>query len=320
MYEFGIVGCGVIGTRLAETLADHPDTTVRAACDTDGDRVAEFAETYDCVAYRDHTDLVADDGVDVVYVGVPPVGHVPVGTDALAAGRSLLCEKPVAPTAAGGEQLVAAAAETDRVSAVNLPFRYTPGFRALRRRVHEGAVGEVRRVDLQFRFPRWPREWQDVDWLESREQGGPVREVGTHFLFGVEEILGPVERVTAEVQYDGPERHETSVVGTFAVDGVHGTLDLATGVADDEENSITVLGTDGKLTLTGWHRLVADRGRESERVLVADRASTTRLLLDEFVAELDGEGGDLVSLSTATRVQRVVDAVFASDGEPVTLG
>ncbi|MEZ3142554.1 Gfo/Idh/MocA family protein [Halobaculum sp. MBLA0143] len=319
MYEFGVVGCGVIGTRLAETLADHPDATVRAACDTDADRVEEFADTYDCVAHRDHTDLVGDDSVDVVYVGVPPVGHVPVGTDALAAGKHLLCEKPIAPTATGGETLVDAAAETDRVAGVNLPFRYTPGFRELRRRVSDGDVGEVRRVDLRFRFPRWPREWQDVAWLESREQGGPIREVGTHFLFGVDETFGPVERLTAETQYDGPERHETSVVGSFAVDGVHGTLDLATGVADDEENSITVLGTEGKLTLTDWHRLVADRGRESERVLVDDRAPTTRRLLDEFVAELDGDDGDLVSLSTATRIQRVVDAVFASDGESVAL-
>jgi predicted dehydrogenase len=348
MYDIGIVGCGVIGNRLAETIDDHPATTVAAACDLDESRVTDFADEYDCTAYTDHETLVETD-LDAVYVGVPPAHHVTVATDALAAGHHVLCEKPIAPTAAGGERLTAAAAETNRVTAVNLPFRYTPGFRELCDRVANGGVGEVRRVELRFRFPEWPREWQDVSWLEGREQGGPIREVGTHFLFGVRELFGPIERVTARVQYDGPERHERSVVGDFAVDRIDGTLDLATGVAASEENSLTVLGTEEKLTLRAWHRLVADDGESSERVLNEDRTSTTRLLLDEFVAAMDDhadeqEGGaetthtggesatthagsesattdadepNLVSFAEATAVQRVVDSVFDSEGEAV---
>jgi Predicted dehydrogenases and related proteins len=325
VYDIGIVGCGVIGDRLAATIDDHAATTVTAACDVDESRVTDFTDEYDCVGYTDHERLVEAD-LDAVYVGVPPAHHVAVATDALAAGHHVLCEKPIAPTAAGGERLTAAAAETDRVTAVNLPFRYTPGFRELCDRVANGGVGTVRRVELRFRFPEWPREWQDVEWLEGREQGGPIREVGTHFLFGVRELFGPVERVTARVQYDGPERHERSVVGGFTVDGVDGTLDLATGVAASEENSLTVLGTEGRLTLREWHRLVADDGEGSERVVNEDRTSTTRLLLDEFVTAIDshaeGSGGetsdaDLVSFEEATAVQRVVDGVFDSEGEAV---
>lgn len=331
MYDIGIVGCGVIGNRLAGAIDDHAATTVAAACDVDESRVADFADEYDCAAYTDHETLVETD-LDAVYVGVPPAHHVAVATDALAAGNHVLCEKPIAPTAAGGEELTAAAAETDRVTAVNLPFRYTPGFRELCDRVADGEVGEVRRVELRFRFPRWPREWQDVAWLEGREQGGPIREVGTHFLFGVRELLGSIERVTARVQYDGPERHERSVVGDFAVGGIDGTLDLATGVAASEENSLSVLGTEGTLTLREWHRLIADDGEETQRVVNEDRTPTTRLLLDEFVAAMDGHAGerggaetetnadsepDLVSFAEATAVQRVVDAVFDSEGEPV---
>lgn len=362
MYQVGIVGCGVIGERLASTFAEHEATTVTVACDRDETRVSEFAADHDCEAVTDHETLVTHEAVDVVYVGVPPAHHVAVATDALAAGRHVLCEKPIAPTADGGEELVAAAASAtvadgvadgrtdgaveadeagsasggdgaaaatgaDRrpVTGVNLPFRYTPGFRELRERVREGAVGDVRRVDLHFRFPRWPREWQDVSWLEGREQGGPIREVGTHFLFGVEEVFGPIRRLTAEAQYAGPDRYEQSVVGSFVVDDldgdgeVHGSLDLATDVAASEENSITVLGTDGSLSLTEWYKLIADRGEDDEQVLVDSRASSTLALVDAFVAELDGEGGDLVSFEEATRVQRAVDAVFDSAGEPVSL-
>ena len=320
MYRIGVVGCGTIGTRLAETFSAHDRTTVWGACDVDADRAESFAADYDAAAFTDHRALAGHDEVDAIYVGVPPTAHVEVARDALAAGTHVLCEKPLAETATAGERLVAAERETERVTAVNLPFRYTPGFRELRNRVLAGEIGEVRRIDLHFRFPQWPREWQDVSWLETREQGGPTREVGTHFLFGVQEVFGGIDNVTARVQYAGPASYEESVVGTFTADGVHGTYDLATDHDASEENSITVLGTDGKLTLTDWYRLIADRGEETERVLVDERTATTELLVDEFVTAMDDPTtGDLVSFAEANRVQRVVDAIFASDGDPLVV-
>lgn len=319
MLNVGIVGCGTIGRRLAETFDAHQATTVWGVCDRDTGRASAFAEEFDAEAFGHHTTLVTEEAVDAIYVGVPPVAHVEVASDALAADNHVICEKPLAETADAGERLVAAERETDRVTAVNLPFRYTEGFRELRERVLAGALGDVRRIDLHFRFPQWPREWQDVSWLESREQGGPIREVGTHFLFGVQEIFGPIEAVSSRVQYSGPDRYEESVAGYFSVDGVDGVIDLACDHSAGEENSITVLGEDGALTLTDWYKLLADRGEESERVVVGEPTATTDRLVDEFVASVEGDGGDLVSFGEANRVQRVVDGVFASEGDLIEL-
>ncbi len=319
MYNVGIVGCGVIGSRLADSFTEHAETTVWGACDIVAERAESFADDYDAEPFTDHTEMVERDEIDIVYVGVPPVHHVEVATDALDAGAHVVCEKPIAENADEGERLVAAENETDRVTAVNLPFRYTPGFVELRERIAEGAVGDPRRIDLHFRFPRWPREWQDVDWLESREQGGPIREVGTHFLFGVQEAFGPIDRLSAEVQYSGPDSYEESVVGYFSVGGVHGTLDLACDHAASEENSITVLGSESSLSLTQWHRLLRNRGEDDEELLNESGDSTTLALIEEFVTELEGGDGDLVSFDEANRVQRVVDAIFDSEGETVEL-
>jgi predicted dehydrogenase len=317
MYDAAIVGCGVIGTRLAEAFAEHDRTTVGAACDVVADRAGSFAAEYDCEAYTDHREVVDD--VDLVYVGVPPAHHRAVVTDALSAGTPVLCEKPLAEDAAAGAEMVAAAADADVPTAVNLPFRYTDGFRALVDDVASGAVGDPKRVELAFRFPRWPREWQDVDWLRTREQGGPLREVGTHFLFGVQELFGPVESVSARVDYVGPDLCETSVAGHLTAGGVDGVVDLLTGTDGPEENTITVVGTEGTRSLVEWYRLLADRHTDDERVLVDDRRDTTLALVDEFVAALDGDDADLVSFAEANAVQRVVDAVFASEGELVRL-
>jgi predicted dehydrogenase len=317
MYDAGIVGCGVIGNRLAESFADHEATTVRAACDVNETKLGEFAEEYDCGAYTDYRDLLDSDEIDIVYVGVPPAHHREIATAALDRGKHVLCEKPIAEDGEGGQEMVAAAEASEQTTAINLPFRYTPGFVELRERITAGEIGTPKRITLTFRFPQWPREWQDVDWLTSREQGGPLREVGTHFLFGVQEIFGPIESVSARVVYTAPEKYEESVAGHFAVDGddIHGTLDLITDHGQSEENSITVLGSESKLSLLDWYRLVEHRGEDDEAVLNDERGRTTLTLVDEFVAELDGEGGDLVSFREANRIQRVLDAIFDSGGE-----
>ncbi|WP_276302186.1 Gfo/Idh/MocA family protein [Halorussus lipolyticus] len=318
MYDAGIVGCGVIGNRLAEAFADHEDTAVSAACDVDETKLRDFADEYDCEAYTDYRELVRDESIDIVYVGVPPKHHHEIATTALDAGKHVLCEKPIAEDAERGREMIEAAQSSDLTTAINLPFRYTPGFVEMRERIADGDIGDPKRVTLNFRFPRWPREWQDVDWLESREQGGPLREVGTHFLFGVQELFGPIEEVSANVTYRGPGKYEESVAGHFSVggdDAINGTIDLVTDHEQSEENSITVLGSESKLSLLDWYRLVENRGEDAEAVLNDTRGQTTLTLVDEFVAELDGEGGDLVSFSEANRVQCVLDAIFASKGE-----
>ena len=323
MIRIGIVGCGVIGNRLAAVIDDHDRYELAAACDLDADRAAALATdhgTERTATTTDHEELVERGDLDAVYVGVPPLAHREVVADALAAGKHVICEKPIAADAETGRELVALAEATDRVTAVNLPFRYTPGFVRLREAVAAGEVGDPRRVELRFRFPGWPREWQDVAWLESREQGGPLREVGTHFLFGVQELFGPIERVSADVGYSGPESYEDDVVGTFRADGVRGTIDLLCDHEGEEENSVTVVGDEASLSLTDWHRLVRNRGREGEETLVDERGDTVRALLTEFATAVDGDGGDLVSLAEATRVQEVLDAIHASGGDRVRPG
>jgi predicted dehydrogenase len=326
MYDVGVIGCGVVGNRLAESFDDHGRTTVWGACDLNESKLSAFAEAYDCEAFTDHRDLLDRDEVDVVYVGVPPVHHASIVSDALERDKHVICEKPIAEDADDGQRMVELADASDRITAINLPFRYTPGFVEMRERIAAGEIGDPKRVTLDFRFPQWPREWQDVDWLRTREQGGPLREVGTHFLFGVQEVFGPIERVSAEVSYSAPDRYEESIVGYFAVDGmsddatsgtdeIHGTIDLLTDHEQSEENAITVVGSEGSLSLLEWYKLVANRGEESETVVNEAREQTTLTLVDEFVAELDGEDGDLVSFAEANRVQRVVDAIFESEGQ-----
>ncbi|GAB7093240.1 Gfo/Idh/MocA family oxidoreductase [Halolamina litorea] len=319
MYNVAIVGCGVIGNRLAEAFAANEDTSVYAACDLVESRVESFAAEYDCAAFTDYEAMIDDDAVDIVYAGVPPTVHHEVVEAAIGADKAVICEKPIAEDAAVGADIVALEESTDQPTAVNLPFRYTPGVRELIDRVEAGDIGEPQRIELTFRFPQWPREWQDVEWLAGHEQGGPLREVGTHYLFGVQEAFAGIEWVNAEIDYTAPGRYEESITGYFGVEGIGGTIDLLTDCGTDEENSMTVVGTEGTLKLLDWFRLAENAEGEDQTVVVDDAGDSTGRLVEEFVAALDGEGGDLVSFAEANRVQHVVDALFESDGESLAV-
>ena len=323
MIQIGIVGCGVIGNRLAAAIADHDRFELAAACDLDADRAASLAADHGTdrtATTTDHEALVETDGLDAVYVGVPPLAHRDVVADALAADRHVICEKPIAADAEVGRELVALEESTDRVTAVNLPFRYTPGFVRLREMIEAGEGGDPRRVELRVRFPQWPRAWQAASGLGARAQGGPPAAGGALFLFRGPGPFVPIETVSADVGYSGPERYEDDVVGTFRAGGVRGTIDLLCDHEGEEENSVTVVGDEASLSLTEWYRLVRDRGREGEATLVDERGDTVRALLTEFADAVDGDGGDLVSFAEATRVQEVLDAIHASEGDSVRPG
>lgn len=99
----------------------------------------------------------------------------------------------------------------------------------------------------------------------------------------------------------------------LVADEVPVAFDLLTGTAGPEENSLTVEGDEGRLSLVEWYRLVADRHTDTGRTVVDERADTTTLLLDELVAALDGDGAgeDLVGFDEAAAVAETVETVLS---------
>merc|ERR1719401_100061 len=107
---------------------------------------------------------------------------------------------------------------------MNIGMRWNAALRELRRlAVTEETLGPLQSAHVSLHFVRWPRHWQTVPWCAGRAQGGPLREVGTHFLFGLCELFGhgAARRVRATVSYpDGPS-------GSQAEAAVEGEIERA---------------------------------------------------------------------------------------------
>ena len=117
-------------------------------------------------------------------------------------------EKPLAASAEDADAIVAAADGSKQLVGMDIGMRWNPALAALRQEVASGSLGNLTAARLTMHYKQWPREWQVQEWCAGRAEGGPLREVGTHYFFGIMEIFGHgcVRRVQARVVYpDGPE-------------------------------------------------------------------------------------------------------------------
>lgn len=139
----GVIGVGNIGTAHSLNLARYVSgATVAAVFDADMDRAAHVASEVGAVAMASYEALIEDPGVDAVVVSSPDNSHAEQAMACIAAGKFVLCEKPLAPDPADALAIMAAeAALGRRLITVGFMRRFDPGYVELRRRLRAGDVG-----------------------------------------------------------------------------------------------------------------------------------------------------------------------------------
>jgi predicted dehydrogenase len=218
----GIAGAGFIGAvharsarlagaRVAGVAASTPESAQRAA-----DRLGASK------AYASAEALVADPAIDVVHICTPNHLHAPLAHAALAAGKHVVCEKPLATTAAEAEALDDAARAAGRVAAVPFVYRYYPTVREARARVASGALGAVHLVHGVY-LQDWLLSAEDHNWRVDPGLGGASRafaDIGSHWCDLAEFVTGHrITRLAARTHTAVPERRDGPARAAFAAAG-----------------------------------------------------------------------------------------------------
>jgi predicted dehydrogenase len=209
----GIVGAGFVGRiharsarlaggRLAGVVASSPERSDAAARELGAER-----------AFASADDLVASDQVDVVHICTPNNLHLPIALAALARGKHVVCEKPIALDAAGATELHdAAQSSRGTVATVPLVYRYYPTVREARARLRAGGNGDVRLISGGY-LQDWLLRADDDNWRVDAELGGASRafaDIGSHWADLVEFVSGHrIGSLVARTLIAHPERrHE----------------------------------------------------------------------------------------------------------------
>ncbi|MDG1521013.1 MAG: Gfo/Idh/MocA family oxidoreductase [Yoonia sp.] len=187
-----IVGTGGMANDHAEAYAKMGGVSLVAGVDTDPDRLADFCAKHDIPnGFASVEEAIAWGAFDAASNVTPDGVHRVTTLPLLAAGKHVLCEKPLAANAADADEMAQAAADAGVVNMVNLTYRNVPALIAAAKMVANGDIGEVRHFEAaylqswltQAAWGDWKTESQWL-WRLSTQHGsmGVLGDVGVHIL------------------------------------------------------------------------------------------------------------------------------------------
>ncbi len=315
----GIIGAGIMGERLLTAIVQQTPDLIRVAgiWDPSTEALARVGKAFPEVPQlADAAAVIA--ASDCVYIASPPSSHLSHARAALAAGKSIFGEKPLAVDVADARAFVS---EAGNRGAVNFPFASSISVATLKQWIVEGAVGKVRRIGIEVAFANWPRSWQQdaAGWLDRTEQGGFTREVVSHFLFLSRRMGGPLRELKGGASFPEPGKSERAITATLLAGEIPVTLKGGVGTTDKDDHNIWMIeGDNGAIRLRDWS--VAERRdtdgswRPAADAMPNEKARPIALKrqLEGVVRLTRGEPHHLATLEEALNVQEIVEGILAS--------
>ena len=140
----GVVGFGYWGPNIVRNVVERPELELAALCERDEHRRLDFARRYPGVPVaRDFEELLRDSLIEAVVVATPPSTHYELARDALAAGKHVLVEKPLATRPIDAHDLLDLADEVDRTLMPGHTFIYSPPVNKVRELIRAGHLGDI---------------------------------------------------------------------------------------------------------------------------------------------------------------------------------
>jgi predicted dehydrogenase len=166
-HGFAVVGAGLWGSQHGRVLKTLPEARFVAVCDTDAVRAEAMRTQFGAErAYTNLDQMLADPEIEAVTVATPDFAHSAIILAALAAGKHVMSEKPLATDLAETERVVAAAAASDRILMLDFHNRVNPAVAALQETVAKGDLGRIIHGNLRLSNTTFvPREM--LSWAES---------------------------------------------------------------------------------------------------------------------------------------------------------
>ena len=223
-----VIGSGFIGTVHIEALR-RLGVRVHGLLEVSPEHGAKRAADLGLPgAYGSMEEMLADERVEVVHVTSPNALHFPQVCRILAAGKHVVCEKPLATTSQESAELVRLARDAGVVNAVNFNIRFYPLNQHLARLVADGGLGEVRLVTGHY-FQDWLLLDTDWNWRLDSAEGGLLRavgDIGSHWLDLASFVGGiRIESVMADLATFVKVRHQPAgPVETFSTERAANTI------------------------------------------------------------------------------------------------
>ena len=256
----GVIGAGSFGEFVCSAAALLPDeVAITAVTDPDQARACRLAGRHGARVADDVSALLTDDRVEAIVIATPPSSHASLAVAALAAGRHVFCEKPVALDRAEAEQVRAAVVVSGRSYVVDHVLRYNPILNALAQLRHDGLLPPVQR--LAFENDAADEDLSGDHWFwDPAVSGGILLEHGVHFFDAAAMLIAAPADTVQAIGHTRPSGQTDTVVCTVAhTDGALATY--AHGFSHARRAEHQLLRMDhgmAEVRVHGWIPLRAD--------------------------------------------------------------
>lgn len=292
----GLVGAGFMGRchanafRSVGGLFDLPvEPVLEVLADATEEAAASNATA---LGFGRHTSdwrtLVADPRVDIVAITAPNVLHEPIALEAIARGKALYCEKPLAPSTEGCRRMTEAAEAAGTLTMVGFNFLRNPMIRLARKIVTAGEIGEItgfrgRHAENYMCDPAIPHSFRT-----DPVGGGALADIGSHIISIARYLVGPINRVNGQCRTIHPMRPKAPGSADNAPvkvdDMCHALLQFDGGAQGSIEANWAATGRtmDLSFEITGTKGAIAFSQERMNELLVwspnaTDRAGFTRI-------------------------------------------
>lgn len=252
--------------------------------------VSAAAEQFGWESYEtDYHSLIANDDIDIIDVSTPGHLHHQVVLEAFAAGKHVLCEKPLANTLEEATEMVLAWRKAGTIGMINFNYRKVPAIMLAKKLIGEGRLGEIRSFRARYLQDWLHDENAPMSWRLQREfaGSGALGDIGAHITDLAHMLVGPIESVTGL---------------------------LATAVTsrpfEQPEGEIT----HGDVTVDDWTAFLAKFENGATGVFEASRLATGRKNQNSF--EINGSRGSIAfDLENLNRLE-----VYLDDDDAIVRG
>jgi len=306
--RWGILSTARINQALLDGASQTERATVVAVASRDQARAEEYGREHGIErAYGSYEALLEDPDIEVVYISLPNSLHVEWSTNALEAGKHVLCEKPLAKSPGAVERAFATAERAGRLLMEAFMYRHHPQTHKLKEVVSSGAIGELRQLRSSFSFTL-----HDLDNVRMRPEldGGALMDLGCYCISVTRLLGGEPQRVFGfqrigptgiDVGFTGLLQFPRDVLGEF-----HCAFDLPEG------SGIEAVGSEGSVLVREPFRC-RDPHLEvnGERVEVED-IDRYLLQIENFSDAVRGDAEPLLGREDALDQARTIDALYRS--------
>ncbi len=246
MLRFGILGCARICRRdMIPALNAAPNIELAAIASRRPGEAAKWAAEYSIPrSYESYEAILADPGIDAVYLPLANEEHKPWVLAAAAAGKHVLCEKPLALDAEEAEEMASGCRRAGVMLMEAFMWRHHPWVDAAQEIIASGQIGELRLIKMDFSFQIQPGDWR----LDPARGGGALYDLGCYGINLARLFSGgePAEIIARARMGETGVDLTTAMMLRFK-NGVKALLDCSFECRD--RNRIELVGTNGSLEL-----------------------------------------------------------------------